>query len=131
MLSKETLEASIRAHRMRPRSLAMKTPLLFERLFGVSGYDLLVDDSDTTAKYFQAAGLMDCLLHIEGGYPNTGYGFEIIDAIKEKLENPKNNLTRLKYSGKHDDLIENIPLIRIEDPLYYPLLHKSDQLPVT
>ena len=128
-LSDETFSNSLKAHRLRPRSLAIKTPLLFERLFDHSKYDLLVDDSAVTAKYFRESGLINFLLYIEPGKPNSGYGMEIFDAIYEKLSGKSDHLTQLKYSGTYDHILESITMMRLEDPLYFPYLHKSDQLP--
>lgn len=126
----EMFDASVQAHRLRPRSLAMKTPLLLERLFGIPGCDLLVDDSKCTAEYFDKAGLNDWLLLVDGGQPNTGYGMEILDAIVMRLNSEPDAPQFVEYTGRYDELLQGRPLIRMEDPLYYPYLHKYDQIPV-
>jgi hypothetical protein len=129
-LAANLFDASVKAQRLRPRSLAMKTPLLFERLFRMPGYDLLVDDSKCTSEYFHKAELSDWLLQVDDGKPNTGYGIEIINAIVARLRRAFDAPHFVEYTGKYDILLHGQTLVRMEDPLYYPYIHKHDQLPM-
>ena len=123
--------ASAEAHRLRPRSLAMKTPWAVSRACGIPAYDLLIDDSETTAKIFHEAGLGEKLLFVEGRHPWSGYGIEILDMAVKRLLGAvpaEAHHVRLACSEEWEAVPSGIPVPpKVEDPLYYPLLHYSDQ----
>ncbi len=123
--------ASAAAHRLRPRSLAVKTPWAVSRACGIPSYDLLIDDSKTTAEVFDQAGLNDRLLYIEGRHPWSGYGVGILDAAVRRLlgEIPADGHgAPLPCLREWQEVPAGIPVPpKIEDPLYFPLLHYSDQ----
>ena len=124
-------QASAATYRLRSRSLAMKTPFVVSRCCGIPAYDLLIDDSETTAKIFKEAGLGKKLLFIEGRYPWSGYGVAILDMAVRRLlgEQPlEGDLFLLPCQKEWQVVPPGIPVPPIiEDPLYYPLLHYSDQ----
>lgn len=122
---------SARAHEIRSRSLAVKTPWAVSRAAGIPAYDLLIDDSKTTAKVFDEAGLGDKLLAIEGQHPCSGYGIHILDTtIQRLLKSGSGTQTSgpLPCSLEFSQTPAGIPLPpKVEDPLYFPLLHYTDQ----
>ncbi len=123
--------ASARAHALRPRSLAAKTPWAVSRAGGIPFYDLLIDDSTTTAHIFQQSGLSHRLLFIEGRHPWSGYGIHVLDtAVKKLLHGNMETSTPcpLPCPPEFSQIPEGIPVPpKVEDALYYPLLHYRDQ----
>ncbi|SEQ78032.1 hypothetical protein SAMN05428995_10847 [Loktanella sp. DSM 29012] len=111
--------AAAPAHAARPLSLAAKTPWALAPLWDGAGYDLLVDDSAVTAALMDTAGLGDRLLHIPGGALSPAAGWANAAAL----------LRRLAGLPALDSIPAPPPVgaLRIEDPLYWPCLHLSDQ----
>ena len=126
-----TDSSSARAHSIRPRSLAVKTPWAVSQASEIPPYDLLVDDSDTTAKVFCDAGLGGRLLFVQGKYPWSGYGVEILKTAVKRLllqSSGENTAIPLPCSEEGRQAPSGIPTPpKIQDPLYFPLLHYSDQ----
>ena len=122
---------SLEAHQLRPRSIAAKTPWAISYITGLPHYDLLIDDSTTTAELFVTAGLADKLLYIHGEYPWSNYGSIILDTVVDQLlskaPSPSSH-TRLPCPKGALSLPGNLPPpTKVEDPYYYPLLHYKDQ----
>lgn len=116
-----TWTKSFRIHANRPNSLAAKSPWLVSPLFDGQSFDMLLDDSNVTYEAFQKSGLESCLFRIHHH-----------DLDREKLWMQAVQfgagvcLSECKLGGAggfpefHDTLIEDV--------LYWPLLHKDDQL---
>ncbi len=123
--------ASARAHALRPRSLAAKTPWAVGKAAGIPPYELLIDDSSTTDRIFFEAGLSDRLLFIEGRHPWSGYGIHVLDTAVQKLLDPRAHsaiAVPLPCPAEFSKLPDGIPIPpKVQDPLYYPLLHYKDQ----
>ncbi|MGE9270811.1 MAG: hypothetical protein ACQKBU_08405 [Verrucomicrobiales bacterium] len=121
--------ASARAHKIRPRSLAVKTPWAVSQAVGIPRYDLLIDDSATTAEVFHEAGLEKELLFIDAGRPWSGYGVAILDhAIRRILGEESAGAGRLPCPEGLMQIPKDLPRPpSLEDPTYFPLLHYSDQ----
>ncbi len=124
-------EPSASAHAIRPRSLAVKTPWAVSYVAGIPHYDLLVDDSEVTARVFQQAGLADRLLWIEGKHPWSDYGRVVLEAVQARLsshEITNGDARSLACPPEAMKQPSDVPISpKVEDPLYFPLLHYRDQ----
>ncbi len=122
---------SARAHLLRPRSLAVKSPWAISRAADIPLYDLLIDDSTTTASCFHEAGLSKKLLAIEGRHTWSGYGIHILDTALNRLmqlETVSSIASSLRCPADFHQPPAGFPIPpKVEDPLYFPLLHYSDQ----
>lgn len=128
---------SLAVHAERPLSLAMKTPFLLKQILDVGDYDLLIDDSNTTATHLRAGGLGHKLLKIDPRQPQTPYVINILEAARRQLWNPQAlpaDVTRdgAEASGNEAEpssyQVGTYAHLRFEDPLYYPLIHLSDRV---
>jgi hypothetical protein len=122
---------SAKAHSLRPRSLAAKTPWAVSRAVGIPPYALLIDDSATTARLFSESGLNDRLLFIEGHHPWSGYGIHILQTAVKKILDPESRSAAdspLFCPEAFRSPPPGVPIPpKVEDPLYFPLLHYRDQ----
>lgn len=129
---RETIDhaPSARAHAIRPRSLAVKTPWAVSYVAGIPHYDLLIDDSEVTAHVFQQARLADRLLWIEGKHPWSDYGRVVLEAAQARLSSQEipNGDVRIECPPAAMKLPSDVRISpKVEDPLYFPLLHYRDQ----
>jgi hypothetical protein len=128
--------ASWQVHCQRPYSLAAKTPALVRSILDIDDYDLIVDDSNTTASLFSQSDLRHKLLWVCSDLPLGGYGLQIIVKIVARLTQvsppellASTPLPRLQPDLSYNCFIHSIQThIRLEDPYYWPLCHVSDQL---
>lgn len=126
--------ASAQVHHLRPHSLAAKTPALVSALLQVAPYDLIVDDSVTTAELFNQTSLSRKLLWVRSDLPTEGYGLRIMAEIVTRLaqgpsERDINRTERLQPDVACDRFVgPGYVSTRLEDPYYWPLCHASDQL---
>ena len=117
-LSPDLVDASLAIHRERPCSLAAKSPLLVELAVGLPGFEYLIEDSEITRSLFIHSGLDERLIYIEG---------KQMDAFQTE------DLFRTLYAGLELtmpflEIPQKMKIVHIEDPLYYPFIHMSDQL---
>ncbi|MEO0852122.1 MAG: hypothetical protein AAFY15_01275, partial [Cyanobacteria bacterium J06648_11] len=123
----DVLSAAI--HAQRPLSLAMKTPFALKHVLGMEDYDLLIDDSDTTATHLRAGGLGHKLLKIDPRQPQTPYVLNILQAARRQLDSPSaSSAIAVPSSDTAAYDSATYPHLRFEDPLYYPLIHLSDRV---
>jgi hypothetical protein len=104
-------------------SLQLKSPLLVRSMMaGGAYYDLLVDDSEKQDSCFRQFGLSQFLYRAEALQPHGSAMHELAAALCERfgVEQAKSASTTV--------LDSTYPYIRLEDPLYYPLLHVSGKL---
>ena len=131
-------QASSQIHRQRPYSLAAKTPALVSSILSIGDYDLIVDDSTTTAELFSKTELRHRLLWVRSDLPVGGYGLQIIAEIVARLTQglrsqplEGNQISRLQPDLRYDQFIQaRQTLVRLEDPYYWSLCHASDQLSI-
>jgi phosphoserine phosphatase len=120
-VNETTWNRSAKMHAHRPNSLAAKSPWLVSSLYDGQSFDMLLDDSNVTHQLFQQSGLENCLFRIH----------------HHDLDRRKLWIQALQFgAGLSPDeplpaSASNFPEFQdtlIEDPLYWPLLHKDDQL---
>jgi hypothetical protein len=112
------VDACLKAHKNRPCSLAAKTPLLIERALGLSGFKLLIDDSEVTADIFAGVGLDKYLVPVTGQSMDRSQTDRIIKEVYDRLDLPMTPPENPLRMG----------VVHVEDPYYYPLIHMQDQL---
>ncbi|MEO1132496.1 MAG: hypothetical protein AAFX40_07290 [Cyanobacteria bacterium J06639_1] len=116
-------------HAERPLSLAMKTPFALKHVLGLADYDLLIDDSTTTASSLRAGKLGQKLLQIDPRQPQTPYVLDILQAARRQLDGqPASTVDAATSSDAAGYDPKTYPHLRFEDPLYYPLIHLSDRV---
>lgn len=108
---------SAQAHALRENSLFAKTPWALSPGFDGQPYDFLIDDSVATAELFKNCGLANKLIKIQGNA--TG---------------PEETNNTAIFCAQHllgtdspRPPLSQVPILRFEDPLYWPLLHIRDQ----
>lgn len=113
-------EISAPVHHARPRSLMTKTPWTLAPAFDGAGYDILIDDSRITAQLFTDHGLADRLLAVDPHAltPQAAW-CTVSDCLARLSGRPPPPLPK--------DLAEDTPVLRFEDPLYWPYMHIKDR----
>ncbi|MEM9153503.1 MAG: hypothetical protein AAGB13_00505 [Cyanobacteria bacterium P01_F01_bin.33] len=130
---------SLAVHACRPLSLAMKTPWALRQILDAGDYDLLIDDSATTAAHMRANGLGRKVLEIDARQPQTDYVIDILQAARRQLEcgldlhsarSIASAPVARESAGNRQTGYDpaTYPHLRLEDPLYYPLIHLSDRV---
>lgn len=117
-------KVSKKAHEARPLSLAAKTPWALAPIFSGQSYDLLIDDSELTARLFNDNGLESWIKNI----PRNAYipqeGWRVVaDTLSDVLGTFVSDqlLTEITRDAPKCNIL------RFEDPLYLPFLHNNDQ----
>ena len=124
-------QISAELHRRRPLSIMAKSPWAVATALGMPAYDLLVDDSATTAELLRESGLNARLLWIAPDDLQPAYAVSVLAAIVDRLTGapPPSQTQPLAGSSLIADLALPEPeAVLIEDPWYYPLLHVRDQI---
>ena len=128
-----TWQISAELHRRRPLSIMAKSPWAVATALDAPAYDLLVDDSATTAALLRESGLNARLLWITPDALQPAYAVSVLAAIVDRLAGapPPAQTRPLAGSSLTVDLTLPEPeAVLIEDPWYYPLLHVRDQIKV-
>lgn len=105
-------------HDARPFSLAAKTPWALAPMFDGEPYDLLIDDSAVTTKLLTDHGLEDRLHQVPGDAFAPAQAWEVVTGLLARL------------TGQAPAPTGDFPtteVLRMEDPLYLPLMHRHDQ----
>ncbi|AFZ44913.1 hypothetical protein PCC7418_2778 [Halothece sp. PCC 7418] len=124
------------AFEKRPFSLAIKTPDLVNQILGNGGYDWIVDDSAVLAETVRETPLRDRLLWVRSDLPVSNYGMQILTTLVAKLmkeqkqPSPSQDFKPLEPNSQVKEILsyEDNPWVRLEDPYYWPLCHRGDQL---
>ncbi|MFP4254638.1 MAG: HAD family hydrolase [Halothece sp.] len=126
-------QASRQAFKKRPFSLGIKTPDLVNQILGNGGYDLIVDDSEVLAETLSGTPLRDRAVWVRSDLAISSYGVQIVAEITARMMgkpiSQESNLKRLEPNSESFSIpLSGDQLIRLEDPYYWPLCHRHDQL---
>lgn len=110
-------QMSAPVHAARPLSLITKTPWALAPAFGGAAYDFLIDDHPGMAALFEAHGLEGRLVRIPGDAVAPAATRQVAEDCRARIA-PE---ISLPPSPDH-------PVLRIEDPFYWPCMHVRDQL---
>lgn len=115
---------SIAVHRAAPGSLIAKTPWLVSPLFDGRPYEMLIDDSPETGRLFEAHGLGAHLIEIDGEAVRPAAAWACVRHCVARMIGAQAPDTVPEIPAS---ILAATPVIRFEDPLYYPLLHITSQ----
>lgn len=112
---------SANMHMNRPNSLAAKSPWLVSPLFDGQSFDMLLDDSSVTYELFKETRLENSLYRIHH------HNLDPQKLWSQAIQFGASLRPGESLPASASDFPECQPTL-IEDPLYWPLLHKVDQL---
>lgn len=118
-------QAGVDLHESQPMRFSLKTLPVLNADLGLARLDLLIDDSSSGEDAYRKAGLSHRFLKAPRADP---YNPVVLGWIRELRERFSDDKGRKSHPERAIPVMDEYPIIRFEDPLYFPFVHMEEEL---